>query len=153
VTHTIQIKKYPNRRLYDTEKSIYITLQDVSELIKKGSRIEVVDAKSGEDVTAFILTQIIMNKAKDANSLLPGSLLHLVIQYGENILHDFFDRHLEKTMENYLEYRKTVDDQIQAYLGMGMDFSNLAEKTLKTMGPMGFFSSPFTSQDNKDDKE
>jgi len=153
LTHTIKIKKYPNRRLYNTEKSIYITLQDVSDLIKKGSRIEVVDAKTGEDVTAFILTQIIMNKAKDANSLLPVSLLHLVIQYGENILHEFFDKHLEKSMENYLEYRKTMDDQIQAYFGMGIDFSNLAKKTLKTMGPMGFFSNTFTSQDNKDEKD
>ncbi len=143
MTHTIRIKKYPNRRLYDTGKSAYVTLQDVADSVKKGHRIEVVDVKTGEDVTAFILTQIIMNKAKEADSLLPVSLLHLVIQYGENILHDFFDRHLEKTMANYLEYRKAMDDQIHAYLEMGMDFSNLAEKTLKEFDPLGFFPRPW----------
>jgi polyhydroxyalkanoate synthesis repressor PhaR len=149
VTHTIRIKKYPNRRLYDTGKSVYITLQDVSESIKKGHRIEVVDVKTGEDVTAFVLTQIIMNKAKEADSLLPVSLLHLVIQYGENILHDFFDSHLEKTMKNYLEYRKAMDDQVHAYLEMGMDFSNLAEKTLKELDPMRFFSAALGNNDDK----
>ena len=150
VAATICIKKYPNRRLYDTEKSVYVTLQDVSDSIKNGYRIEVVDVKTGEDVTAFILTQIIMNKAKDTDSLLPVSLLHLVIQYGENLLHDFFDKHLEKIMKNYLEYRNAMDDQIHAYLGMGMDFSNLTEKTFKKMGPMGFFSTAFGNKD--DDK-
>lgn len=145
----LHIKKYPNRRLYDTRRSIYITLQDVSDLIRKGTRIQVTDVQTGEDVTAFTLTQIIMNKAKENNSLLPVSMLHLVIQYGESHLHEFFEKYLEKTIENYLSYRKQMDDQFNAYLEMGMDFSNFAEKTLKKMDPAGFFSSAF---DHKKDK-
>ena len=150
MNNTIHIKKYPNRRLYDTDKSVYVTLQDVADLINDGHRVEVTDVKTGEDVTAFILTQIIMNKAKQANSLLPVSLLHLVIRYGDTLLHDFFDTHLEQTMENYLEYRRSMDHQLQSYLEMGMDLSTLAKKTFKEMDPMGFFSSTF---DNKDEKE
>ena len=91
-----------------------------------------------------------MNRAKAANSLLPVSLLHLVIQHGETLLHDFFDRHLEQTMDNYLQYRKTMDNQLQTYIEMGMDFSSLAEKTFKEMNPMGFFS-PFN--ENRNEKE
>lgn len=139
----IVIKKYPNRRLYNTEASAYITLEDVAELIKKGSRVEVTDANTGDDVTALVLTQIIMNKAKNADGLLPVSLLHLIIQFGENLLHEFFEKYLEKTIENYLDYRKRMDDQISAYnayLEMGMDFSAFAEKTFKDMTPMKFFS-------------
>lgn len=135
----ILIKKYPNRRLYNTEESAYITLKDVAELIKAGNRVEVRDVNSGEDVTALILTQIIMEKAKNNQGLLPVSLLHLVIQFGENLLHEFFDNYLEKTMESYLVYRKTMDDQVNAYLGMGMDLSSLAEKTLKDFESMNLF--------------
>lgn len=138
--HKILIKKYPNRRLYNTETSAYITIKDVAELIKSGHRVEVTDVTNGDDVTALVLTQIVMDKAKSNQGLLPVSLLHLVIQFGENLLHEFFEKYLEKTMESYLVYRKTMDDQVNIYLDMGMDFSSLAEKTLKDMESMTFFS-------------
>lgn len=139
----IRIKKYPNRRLYNTQTSEYITVKDVAELIKSGNRVEVKDANTGEDVTALVLTQIIMDKAKNNQGLLPVSLLHLVIQFGENLLHEFFEKYLERTMENYLVYRKTMDDQVNAYLDLGMDFSSFAEKTLKDMESLNIFSETF----------
>lgn len=146
------IKKYPNRRLYNTDLSCYITISDVADLIKAGHRVEVQDVNSGEDVTALVLTQIIMEKAKKNQELLPVSLLHLVIQFGENLLHDFFDKYLEKTMENYLIYRKTMDDQVNAYLNMGMDFSNLAEKTIKDMESLNIFSETMKQYGRKSKK-
>ncbi len=146
----IKIKKYPNRRLYNTEESSYITVKNVAELIKKGCRVEVIDETSGEDVTAIILTQIIMNKAKENNELLPVSLLHLVIQFGESHLHDFFDKYLERTIENYLHYRKNIDDQMNAYLGIKKDISNLTEKTLMEMDTFNLFRD--TSKKHTDDK-
>ena len=149
MANVIQIKKYPNRRLYNTESSKYITIHDVSELIKAGNRVEVRDVTSDEDVTALVLTQIIMNKAKKNQELLPVSLLHLVIQFGENLLHEFFEKYLEKTMENYLVYRKAMDDQVSTYLDMGMDFSSLAEKTLKDMEAMNIFAASFKDTDEK----
>ena len=79
----IEIKKYPNRRLYNTQTSGYITIKDVAELIKAGHQVQVTDVTDGEDMTALVLTQIIMDKAKKNEGLLPVSLLHLVIQYGE----------------------------------------------------------------------
>ncbi|SDT86559.1 polyhydroxyalkanoate synthesis repressor PhaR [Desulfobacula phenolica] len=147
---TITIKKYPNRRLYNTKKSTYITLEDVSDLIKKGFRIQVVDVNTGNDVTSIVLTQIIMNKAKKDNAILPVSLLHLVIQYGESHLHEFFEKYLETTIKNYLGYRKQMDDQINAYMEMGMDFSTLAEKTFRNMDPMNFFSNSLKKQKKED---
>lgn len=139
----ILIKKYPNRRLYNTTLSAYITINDVAELIKAGNQVEVRDVATEEDVTALVLTQIIMDKAKKKQGLLPVSLLHLVIQFGENELHEFFDKYLEKTMESYLTYRKTMDDQVSAYLDMGMDFSSLADKTMKDMEAMNVFYENF----------
>jgi polyhydroxyalkanoate synthesis repressor PhaR len=149
VDDKILIKKYPNRRLYNTAESTYITLKEVAEIIKAGHRIEVQDVSTGEDVTALVLTQIVMEKAKQNQGLLPVSLLHLVIQFGENLLHDFFDKYLEKTMENYLVYRKTMDDQVHAYLDMGMDLSNLAEKTMKDMESLNFFTETFKVYNKK----
>lgn len=147
--NAILIKKYPNRRLYNTNISKYITINDVADLIKTGNRVEVRDVTTEEDVTALVLTQIIMEKAKKSQGLLPVSLLHLVIQFGENLLHEFFENYLEKTMENYLIYRKTMDDQVNAYLGMGMDFSNLADKTLKEMESLNVFYETFKEYGKK----
>ncbi|MBT8355485.1 MAG: transcriptional regulator [Desulfofustis sp.] len=147
--NTIIIKKYPNRRLYNTQVSAYITINDVAELIKSGLRVEVREVNTDEDVTALVLTQIIMDKAKKNQGLLPVSLLHLVIQFGENLLHDFFEKYLEKTMENYLMYRKNMDDQVNAYLDMGMDFSNLAEKTMKDMESLNLFYETIKQRDKK----
>lgn len=142
-SNIIIIKKYPNRRLYNTKESAYITVKNVAEIITEGFRVKVVDVTTGEDVTALVLTQIIMNKAKENQELLPVSLLHLAIQFGESHLHDFFDNYLEKTMENYLIYRKKMDDQVNAYMGMGMGFSNLAGKTFKDMEQFDMFSDIF----------
>ena len=146
---TILIKKYPNRRLYNTRESSYITLKDVAELIKAGNRIEVQDVNTGDDMTALVLTQIIMDKAKNNQGLLPVSLLHLVIQFGENLLHDFFDQYLEKTIENYLVYRKTMENQVSAYLDMGMDLSSLAEKALKDFDSLNLFNESFSMYNKK----
>ncbi len=147
-SNIIQIKKYPNRRLYNTKESAYITVKNVAELIKKGNRVEVTDVTTGEDVTVLILTQIIMNKAKEKKELLPVSLLHLVIQFGESHLNEFFDQYLEKTIENYLAYRKNIADQMKPYLDMGMDFSNIAEKTFRDMDSFNIFLNTIKQQKN-----
>ncbi|WDP91860.1 MAG: transcriptional regulator [Desulfobacter sp.] len=147
---TIIIKKYPNRRLYNTKESSYITVEDVSSLIKKGFRIQVIDVTTEDDITAMVLTQIIMNKAKEDNAILPVSLLHLVIQYGESHLHEFFEKYLETAIENYLKIRKQMDDQVNAYMEMRMDLSNMAEQTLKTMDPMNFFPNPLKMDKDED---
>ena len=76
--------------MYNTQISAYITVNDVAELIKSGHRVEVREVNTDEDVTALVLTQIIMDKAKNNQELLPVPLLHLVIQFGENLLLEFF---------------------------------------------------------------
>ena len=75
---TTILLQYANRRLYDTVKRKYVTLDQLAGMIRKGNRVEVFKAKTEEDVTAFILTQIVMEKAKNRNALLPVPLLHLI---------------------------------------------------------------------------
>jgi polyhydroxyalkanoate synthesis repressor PhaR len=134
----VLLKKYANRRLYNTEKSSYVNLVEVGDLIREGREVQIIDAKTEEDVTAFILTQIIVEEAKKKNSLLPVSLLHLFIQFGENVLGEFFDQYLELSIRNYIAFKKTFDDQFRKWLEKGLDFSEL---TQKSMTP--FPSNPF----------
>jgi polyhydroxyalkanoate synthesis repressor PhaR len=129
----LHLKKYSNRRLYDTEKSAYVTLDDVMQAIRRGRRVAVADAKSGEDVTAFILTQIILEESRKKNSLLPVSLLHLIVQHGETVLSEFFEHYLEQTLKNYLTYKAMADDQFRKWLQLGMDFSTLTQQSITTL--------------------
>ncbi len=123
--NTLLLKKYNNRRLYDTEKSVYVTLDYVTDVVKQGRKIKVVDAKTGEDVTSAILTQIVLEEARKKKYLLPPPLLYLIIQYGENVLTDFFDKYLEQTIKNYLMYRNMADDQFKKWLEYGENFSKI----------------------------
>jgi len=129
------IKKYTNRRLYDTEKNTYVTLQQVADLIKEGRQVEVIDAKTREDVTAYILTQIILEEAKRKNILLPVPLLHLIIRHGETILYEFFEKHLQQILRNYLAYKSSVDEQFEKWLELGADFTGQAQKAITSLTP------------------
>jgi len=120
---TLLYKKYGNRRLYDTAKSSYVNLDDITRAIREGRQVQVVDAKTKEDVTSFILTQIILEESRKRNFLLPLPLLHLIIQYGENILNEFFQKYLEHVLKNYLSYRTMTDSQFKKWLDRDIDYS------------------------------
>ena len=143
MAETILFKKYPNRRIYNTEKSEYISLAQLGDLIKEGKDVRIVEAKTGEDVTAFTLTQIILEKAKKRNTLLPVPLLHLVIRHGENLLAEFFEKYLEQTVENYLAYKNAADDQFRKWLNMGQDVSGMARKTAENITSLNPLLNPF----------
>jgi len=142
----VLLKKYANRRLYDTEKSAYITLSQVSDMIREGRQVQVIDAKTEEDMTAFILTQIIVEEARKNNSLLPVPLLHLIIQYGENVLSEFFEKYLELTIRNYLAYKATLDQQFRNWLEMGKDlFAGSSPPPVPPLAPLDSFFDLFSS--------
>ena len=116
----VVLKKYANRRLYDTEKRSFVSLSQVAELVKQGRKmpLEISDDKTGEDVTAFILTQIVLEEAKKKTLLLPVSLLYLLIRYGDSVLSEFFDNYLEQILKNYLGYKSAMDSQFRHLAGV-----------------------------------
>jgi polyhydroxyalkanoate synthesis repressor PhaR len=131
----VVLKKYANRRLYDTEKRAFVSLSQVADMVKQGREIEINDDKTGEDVTAFILTQIVLEEAKKKSLLLPVSLLSLLIRYGDSVLSEFFENYLEQTLKNYLAYKSAMDAQFQRWLEMGQDLSGLTQKTMGNLAP------------------
>jgi len=126
----VRIKKYANRRLYDMERSIYVTLDDIAGIIRQGKTVVVHDAKTEEDVTAFILTQIILEEARKKNVFLSVPLLHLMIRHGNHLLNDFFDKHLEEILKHFLTYKSLADEQFSAWLKVGTDFSRGAMQSM-----------------------
>ena len=153
----VVLKKYANRRLYDTQKSIFVSLSQVADLVKQGREIEIRDDKTGEDVTAFILTQIVLEEVKKKTLLLPVSLLSLLIRYGDTVLSEFFDKYLEQTIKTYLAYKSAMDDQFQNWLELGQDFSNLTQKAMTNLTPlpswMEFFSGKTPEKDTGEEEQ
>lgn len=101
------IKKYGNRRLYDTSESRYITLEELSVKVAGGASVQVVDAKSGRDLTQPTLTQIIIER-RDLARLLPVPLLEQLIRLGDDALTEFFGRWVSGALEVYLQARQGV---------------------------------------------
>jgi polyhydroxyalkanoate synthesis repressor PhaR len=145
----VLIKKYANRRLYDTQKSKYVTLAELKDFIKTGSMVKVIDVNTEEDVTAFILTQIVLEEAKQKNALLPEPLLHLIICYGDNVLSDFFEKYLQQVINNYLYQKSMFDEQFSKMLDLGIDISGMAQKTMKDMSPLKPFMDFFDQSKDK----
>jgi polyhydroxyalkanoate synthesis repressor PhaR len=97
----IIIKKYANRRLYNTESSSYITLDDLSRMTREGVDFTVLDAKTGKDITHQILTQIIMEEESHGEQMLPISFLRQLISMYGNSMQSLMPHYLEATMDNF----------------------------------------------------
>jgi len=133
--HKKKYKKYPNRRIYDISASKYVTLPEIADTIKKGYEVEILDVKRNEDVTAVTLTQIVMELAKNNQNIIPTRLLHLFIQAGETVMHEFFEKYFEKTLENFLTYRQQMEEQFKLYMDLGMDLSAKTKTMMDQINP------------------
>ncbi len=107
------IKKYRNRRLYDTASSRYLTLDDIAGLIRQGKEVKVVDAKTGQDLTRVTLTQIITEDAKDKPTGLPLELLRQLIIASDEVRQEFIMWYLKSAFDTYSK----VQDALQSRLG------------------------------------
>ena len=111
------IKKYPNRRLYDTEISSYITLEDVRQLICDGERFQVIDAKSGEDLTRTVLLQIIAEHEERGQPIFSTELLTQIIRFYGDALQGFMGSYLERSMQLFLEQQTQFRSQLTNLMG------------------------------------
>ena len=126
------IKKYPNRRLYDTEISSYITLEDVRQLIVDGEEVEVRDAKSGEDLSRSVLLQIISEHEEKGNPMFSTQLLSQVIRFYGDSLQGFMGSYLERSMQLFLDQQHQFRHQLNSLLGK-TPFSMLNQLTERNL--------------------
>jgi polyhydroxyalkanoate synthesis repressor PhaR len=111
------IKKYANRRLYNTATSSYVTLEELCRMVRAGQDFVVYDAKTGEDITRSVLTQIILEEDTKGRNLLPISFLRQVIGYYDDSLRAFLPRYLELSMENFASNQEQIRRYIEGTFG------------------------------------
>ena len=113
----IIIKKYANRRLYNTQSSSYITLDDLAQMTREGVDFQVLDAKTGTDITHQILTQIIMEEESHGEQMLPISFLRQLISMYGNSMQALMPHYLEATMDNFRANQRKLQETWQASMG------------------------------------
>jgi len=106
----VTIKKYANRRLYDTESSAYITLDRLAEMVREGREFEVVDAKSGDDITRHVLTQIIVDEEARGSTMLPVNFLKQLIGLYGNSMQGVVPQYLEAAMDAFKRNQQAIGD-------------------------------------------
>jgi polyhydroxyalkanoate synthesis repressor PhaR len=111
------IKKYPNRRLYDTKTSSYITLADVKQMVLKQEEFQVVDAKSGDDLTRQILLQIILEEESGGVPMFTSDLLSQMIRSYGNAMQGMMGSYLERNLRAFQDIQKALQDQSQRMYG------------------------------------
>ncbi len=109
----IIIKKYSNRRLYDTSHKRYVTLDEIADLIKQGNEIKVIDSQTDEDITRVILIQVILESEKNNADILPISFLHMLIKYGNKMARDFFENYFLIMFQPYLSFQENMKKNLR----------------------------------------
>ena len=135
----ITIKKYANRRLYDTESSTYITLDRLAAMIREGRDFEVVDAKSGEDITRQVLTQIIVDEESRGSTMLPVNFLRQLIGLYGNSIQGMVPSYLESAMDAFQTNHKAIRDSFGGSALADIAKRNMAmfEEASKAFKPVG----------------
>ncbi|MCP5396786.1 MAG: polyhydroxyalkanoate synthesis repressor PhaR [Sphingomonadaceae bacterium] len=125
----IIIKKYANRRLYNTSSSSYITLDDLARMTRQGTDFQVLDAKTGDDITHSILTQIIMEEEASGQQMLPVSFLRQLIGMYGNSMQTMMPSYLEATMANFREHQVKLKEAFEGNVTEN-PFAKMAEANL-----------------------
>lgn len=145
---TVIIKKYANRRLYNTGSSSYITLDDLSKMTRDGTDFKVLDAKSGDDITHSILTQIIMEEEASGEHMLPVSFLRDLIGMYGNSMQSMMPHYLEAAMVNFRENQAKLHETLRTSMGSN-PLTKMAETNMAMMRAATKAFIPGTNEENE----
>ena len=127
----VVIKKYANRRLYNTQTSSYVTLDHLAEMVKEGTEFEVQDVRTGEDITRNVLTQIIFEEEAKGQNLLPIKFLRQLIRFYGDSLQAFVPGYLDMSMDSFTKSQGAMRDRIAEAMGGGNQMvENLTRQNL-----------------------
>ncbi len=139
------IKKYANRRLYNTQTSSYVTLDHLAAMVKEGTEFEVQDARTGEDITRSVLTQIIFEEEAKGQSLLPIKFLRQLIRFYGDSLQTFVPGYLDMSMESFTKNQGAMRDRIAEALGGGNQMvENMTRQNLQLFENAMAMFTPFS---------
>ncbi|TNE36044.1 MAG: polyhydroxyalkanoate synthesis repressor PhaR [Alphaproteobacteria bacterium] len=129
----ITIKKYANRRLYNTATSSYVTLDTLSQMVKEGVEFQVFDAKSGEDITKSVLTQIIFEEEAKGQNLLPIQFLRQVIRFYGDSMQAFVPSYLEMSMDSFAEKQEEMRTRLEDTFGSNQAYKRFEDQITKNI--------------------
>jgi polyhydroxyalkanoate synthesis repressor PhaR len=140
----VVIKKYANRRLYNTQTSSYVTLDHLAAMVKEGTEFEVQDARTGEDITRSVLTQIIFEEEAKGQNLLPIKFLRQLIRFYGDSLQAFVPGYLDMSMDSFTKNQGPMRDRIAEALGGGNEMvANMTRQNLALFENAMAMFSPF----------
>jgi polyhydroxyalkanoate synthesis repressor PhaR len=146
------IKKYANRRLYNTQTSSYVTLDHLALMVKEGTEFEVRDARTGEDITRSVLTQIIFEEEAKGQSLLPIKFLRQLIRFYGDSLQSFVPGYLDMSMDGFTKNQEAMRNRIaEAFGGGSQVIENLTRQNLAMFERAMQMFSPFAPKPREDD--
>jgi polyhydroxyalkanoate synthesis repressor PhaR len=140
----VVVKKYANRRLYNTESSSYITLDNLAEMVRQGRNFVVYDAKSGEDITRSVLTQIIVEEEGKGKAMLPTAFLRQLIGFYGDSVQGLVPRYLEQALAAFGHQQEQMRAAMQKSMGNFFAFGNMEEVGRQNMAMMERALSLFT---------
>ena len=115
----VTIKKYSNRRLYDSTNKKYVTLDDIGALIREGNEVKVIDSQTGADISKVILIQVVLESEKNKEDILPVSFLHMLIKYGNKVAKDFFENYFLMMFQPYFSVQENFKKNMRLWKEMG----------------------------------
>lgn len=131
------VKRYQNRKLYDTQNSCYVTLDEIGQMVKQGEDVKIIDNRTGEDLTSVTLTQIIFEEEKKKKSLLPLSTLKNIIQSGGESIVEFFQKSINTGVSSITnvkgEAEKVIDKIKDEFEDSGSFFKEILHRAHKTV--------------------
>jgi polyhydroxyalkanoate synthesis repressor PhaR len=130
---TVVIKKYANRRLYNTAASTYVTLDHLSEMVREGIDFIVLDAKTGEDITRSVLAQIIFDQESRGQNLLPVQFLRRLIRFYGDQMQGFLPPYLEMSMESFAKAQEKMRENMSRAFGATTPMAAFEEQAQRNM--------------------
>ena len=129
-TGELVIKRYGNRRLYNTETRSYVNYHQLAELVRAGTDIKVIDSTTKEDVTKAVLIQVILEEEKNKKTILPTEFLFQLLRSREESVQDFFKNHLAASFNAYLKTKEEFDNRFRSLLEMAVAAPQMWEKLI-----------------------
>lgn len=142
----LEIRKYPNRRYYDSTHSRHLTLDEIRSLIQEGYDIVVTDAKTGSDITAQVLTQIILELDTAKLDSLPVPLLLRLIRMNDQLVKDFIEKYFNQALKSFLDYQRQFEEQVRLAHGLPTSFPSVSAWTEAMFKPIASAFTNGTSQ-------
>jgi len=141
----LRIKKYPNRRYYDATHSRHVTLEEIYNLIRQGYEVQATDSKTGQDITAKVLAQIIIELDTPKLGVFPVPMLHRLLRSNERLVGDFVDKYFNQPLTQFLDSQRSMERYFRQAVGLHTPAPTVADWAKMMWGPFNPSLWPTTS--------